>query len=193
MMEREWKHVLVAVVLALGIVNVSAASITVDIYSGHATTGGGTPYSDFVGTLTATAIDFGTATAFNWHPFGLESFGANIFGNINIPADGDYTFSLNSDDGSLLYVDGNLVVDNGGGHAPVTISGTTFLTTGPYFLEIQFFEDFGGTSGVDLVLPEGVTYIGAEPPCPVIPAPGAIILGGIGMGLVRWLRRRRAL
>ena len=41
----------------------------------------------------------------------LEWNGAELAGNITVPANTTYTFSMNNDDGALLYVDTQLVVD----------------------------------------------------------------------------------
>jgi hypothetical protein len=132
--------------------------VTVNVFSGHTTTGGGTPYSNLVGTITSPDIQFATSTGFNWHPFGLSAFGADLTGLFVVAASGSYTFTLNSDDGSLLFIDGNLVVNNGGPHPPQSVAGTTSLTAGVHSFEVQFFEDFGGQSGLDLTLPSGVSY-----------------------------------
>lgn len=62
-------------------------------------------------------------------------------GFIIIPETGNYRFRTFSDDGSRLYVNNNLVVDNDGLHAPRTrTSGNIFLAAGIYPYECQFFE-----------------------------------------------------
>ncbi len=144
--------------------------INVNVYSGFTASGGGAPYSDFVGSLTAAGVSFLTDNSESWHPFGLGDFGADITGVSNVAADGTYTFVLDSDDGSLLFIDGNQVVDNGGTHPPQTASGDATLTAGLHCFEIQFFECCGDPSGVDLILPDGVSYS-----CPIpIQCPGDI-------------------
>lgn len=151
----------------------SGAAINVNVYSGHSTSGGGTPYSGIVGSFGASGVTFATDTGYNWHPFGLGDFGADITGCLNVAADDIYSFSLNSDDGSLLYIDGNLVVDDGGPHSPNVASGSALLLAGLHSFEVQFFEDFGGDSGVDLGLPAGVTYASCGLPVTCTPPSGS--------------------
>ncbi len=138
--------------------NCSSAMVNVSIYQGHSQTGGGAPYSGLVGSFSANGISFATDTGYNWHPFGMGDFGADITGCLNVAAAGTYTFILNSDDGSQLYIDGSLVADDGGVHAPGASTGTATLAAGNHTFEVQFFECCSGPSGVDLILPAGVSY-----------------------------------
>jgi len=64
-------------------------------------------------------------------------------GKLHIPQDGKYTFFLNSDDGSRLFIEGKQVVDNGGLHAAQEKSGEVDLKAGDHDLKLEFFQNEG--------------------------------------------------
>lgn len=65
-------------------------------------------------------------------------------GYIKVPENGVYTFYLTSDDGSKLFLDGELVVDNDGSHSANTKEGMKALKKGMHPIRIDYFEDFLG-------------------------------------------------
>ncbi len=71
------------------------------------------------------------------------SFGLRFSGTITIPKDGEYTFFTNSDDGSRLYVDRRLVVNNDGDHGPRERSGTIELGAGQHELDVTYYDQGG--------------------------------------------------
>lgn len=78
-------------------------------------------------------------------------FGFVWEGFINIPAAGDYTFELLSDDGSKLYFNshysfsGNALVNNDGIHAGRSAYGSVYVpAAGSYLVAFTFFEKDGG-------------------------------------------------
>ncbi len=73
-----------------------------------------------------------------------DNFGLRFTGTLELPEAGEWRFATNSDDGSMLWIDGELVVDNGGNHAPRTIEATAQLEAGPHELLLTFFEQGGG-------------------------------------------------
>ena len=73
-----------------------------------------------------------------------DNFIVHAIGNLNVPAAGEYTFRLRSDDGSELFIDDKLVVDNDGLHGAEDKDGTVQLTAGIHALRVNFFEAGGG-------------------------------------------------
>ena len=62
-------------------------------------------------------------------------------GKIRISKDGNYTFILESDDGSRLFIDGKQIIDHNGVHAMEEKSGEADLKSGDHDIKIEFFEN----------------------------------------------------
>jgi alpha-L-fucosidase len=75
---------------------------------------------------------------------GEEHYGLAIEGYIKVPADDVYTFYLSSDDGSKLYIDGKLLIDNDGLHGMNEKTVATGLGKGYHKLKVDYFEKTGG-------------------------------------------------
>ena len=86
--------------------------------------------------------------AWNGHP--PSSFGATWTGSFLAIRRGAYTFATSSDDGSWVFVDGHLVVDNGGEHAARLRQGTITLDGGVHSIFVKYFQT-GGTLARDLL------------------------------------------
>merc|ERR1712159_63422 len=75
-----------------------------------------------------------------------DNFVAKFTGRQGIPRTGWYTFWTGSDDGSNLYVNGRLVVNNDGLHGTRWRAGRVHLRKGSAAIHVQFFERGGGAT-----------------------------------------------
>jgi len=73
-----------------------------------------------------------------------ELYGVVLEGYIKVPVTDLYHFYLSSDDGSMLYVDGEKLVDNNGLHGLEEVKGTKALAAGYHRIRIEYFEKSGG-------------------------------------------------
>lgn len=73
-----------------------------------------------------------------------NNFALRFEGFLQAPRDGEYTFFLGSDDGSKLYLDGKLAVNNDGEHAYQERTGRRRLARGPHAVAVEFAQIGGG-------------------------------------------------
>jgi len=73
-----------------------------------------------------------------------ENFGLHLAGYLRLPEDDVYTFELTSDDGSLLYVNNELVIDHDGLHGATAETGSIALASGHHKLGVLYFQAGGG-------------------------------------------------
>ena len=143
---------------AKAVANYLLQGIKVDLASGK----GATKYFYYEGSwgklpdfaqLTPTAT--GTAAGFELNVARRnDNYALKFEGFFMAERAADYTFSLTSDDGSRLDIDGKRVVNNDGTHPPQTVRGSTHLTRGVHKVSVLFFQAGGGAElGVQVEAP----------------------------------------
>ncbi len=70
----------------------------------------------------------------------IEWFAIRYRGKFTVAMAGEYKFRLLSDDGSMLYIDGHLVVNNDGWHGPSSRYGSTALESGEHSLFLNYYQ-----------------------------------------------------
>ncbi len=90
-------------------------------------------------------VSSGTLDGFNIDKRRRDYDYAFIFnGYVDVPQDGQYVFYLESNDGSVLYIDEKLVINNDGGHWTREMSVSIALKKGKHKLECKYFQMAGG-------------------------------------------------
>lgn len=121
---------------------------------------------------TLTPVKTGTSSTFDISVANRDTlFSMNFTGYINVPSDGQYKFYTLSDDGSNLYIDNVLVVNNDGQHWNREDSGSIGLQAGKHAISVGYFQQLGGS-----IL--SVSYSGSGISKQVIPASVLFIVPG---------------
>ena len=86
----------------------------------------------------------GIANSFDLQQFGRAvNYGIRLAGYLKVEADGYYQFAVESDDGSLLQIDDEVVVDNDGNHASRRVTGHIPLRQGFHKIKLLYFQSEG--------------------------------------------------
>jgi hypothetical protein len=121
--------------------------------------------------------------------------GASFAGWISILTTGTWTFFTESDDGSKLFIDGTLVVNNDGPHGMVERAGEVSLEAGLHLFRYDFFENFGGAGAIarwqgpgvaKAVIPASALSSGGTPMQIDLDGDGTVAAADLALLLASW-------
>ncbi len=101
-----------------------------------------TPY----GTGSVDSLNFVNGFDPFWDGGPGDLFAVRYTGNLNVEEAGTYTLYLSSDDGSMLYIDGEPVIDNDGLHGTEEQRVTLELMAGAHEIELRYYEAYGAAT-----------------------------------------------
>ena len=82
-----------------------------------------------------------------WKGITRDNFSIRWTGRLRVPKSGDYELAARSDDGTRLWLDGKLIVDNWKDQAATTMSAKVKLEAGrDYDLKLEYYQHGGGSS-----------------------------------------------
>lgn len=94
-----------------------------------------------------TQVTTGITNSFDLQQFGRQvNYGATFDGYLKVPADGFYKFEVESDDGTVLRIDDEEVVNNDGNHPSLVVTGYVPLRQGFHKMRLKYFQGEGGAS-----------------------------------------------
>lgn len=86
----------------------------------------------------------------------LNQYGLRCTGYVVIVESAIHLFKLTSDDGSRLYLDGSLLIDNNFNHGSVTLLGSKLLERGVHSIRLDYAQTGGGSQSLVLESQDGV-------------------------------------
>ncbi|XWW44991.1 hypothetical protein JYG30_19970 [Fibrella sp. USSR17] len=102
---------------------------------------------DLSGAIKMTRID--ATINFNWgeaSPGGGVNvdFSTRWTGQIEAPVAGNYVIQSNNDDGTRIWIDGNLIINDWNGHGPTIMTGSINLSAGKHEIKYEYNDTGGG-------------------------------------------------
>lgn len=92
-----------------------------------------------------------------------EWFAIRYEGKFEVARESNYKFKLNSDDGAILYIDGEKVIDNDGLHVAKDVYGSKTLTAGRHQLRLDYFQGNRGPVALSVGIGETASDADTRP------------------------------